>query len=71
MSRTGRFLFALGVAVMVFEVIGVLINMIHAKAIHQFALNGSAWIGLLFGAFFQGGTLIGLGKIIELLQQTR
>ena len=69
--RTGRFLFTLGVVVMVVEIIGFLINIIHSIAIHQFSLAGSAWISNLFGSFYQGGTLMGIGKILQTLLSKR
>ncbi|GMA51265.1 hypothetical protein GCM10025857_26220 [Alicyclobacillus contaminans] len=65
--RTGNFLFVTGVLIIIVEVIGAFVNLIYASSTHQVAIAGSAWISNLASPFFQGGTLMGLGKIIELL----
>lgn len=71
MLGTARFLFWLGVIVMVFEVVGNFINIVHLISVHAFTLNESAWTSMFLGSFYQGGTLIGLGKILESLNSKR
>ncbi len=71
MLRTGRFLFLLGIVVMVVELIANIVGIVRLSSIHAVGMNWGTTIVVLFGSFFQGGTLMGLGKIIELLERKR
>lgn len=71
MSRTGRFLFFLGMVVMVVELIANIVGMVRMSSIHASGMNWGTTIVVLISSFFQGGTLMGLGKIIELLDRKR
>ncbi|WDL98465.1 hypothetical protein [Alicyclobacillus sp. ALC3] len=71
MSMIGRFLFFLGVAVMVVELIANVVSIARFSAAHAVGMNWGSEIDVLLGSFFEGGMLIGLGKIIELLERKR
>ncbi|WAH37476.1 hypothetical protein [Alicyclobacillus dauci] len=71
MSRSGRFLFFLGIVVMVVELIANIVSIVRFSSINAVGMNWGSTIAMLFGSFFQGGTLMGLGKIIELLGRKR
>jgi hypothetical protein len=71
MSRTGRFLFFLGIVVMVVELIANIVSIVRLSSVHAVGMNWASTIVVLFGSFFQGGSLMGLGKIIELLERKR
>jgi MFS superfamily sulfate permease-like transporter len=69
MSRIGTFLFGLGIIVMVAECAANIASFIQLSSIHSTGLNSGSEIVLLCGAFFQGGTLMGLGRVIQLLSR--
>jgi hypothetical protein len=71
MSRTGRFLFYLGIVVMVVELIANIVSIVRLSSIHAVGMNWGSTIVVLFGSFYQGGTLMGIGKIVELLERKR
>ena len=43
-------------------------NLIHLSVIHAIGMNAASMISVLLGSFFQGGVLIGIGKILEAIQ---
>ncbi|QSO54747.1 hypothetical protein JZ785_14020 [Alicyclobacillus curvatus] len=71
MPQVGKFLFYLGLVVMVVDLVASIVNIVHLSSIHAIGLNGSSSVIVLFQSFYQGGVLIGLGKIIELLERKR
>lgn len=71
MSRVGRFLFVLGIIVMVVELVANLYSVVRLSTIHAVGMNWGTSIVVLLGSFTQGGTLMGLGKIIELLERKK
>lgn len=67
MLRIARILFWLGVVVIIGELAVDLTNVIHMRNANISGYNVSNFIYLLMSAVYQGGVLIGLGKILEVL----
>lgn len=71
MSRVGRFLFVLGIVVIVVELVANIASIAYLSSMHPINMNWSSDVSLLVASLYQGGTLMGLGKIIELLERKR
>lgn len=69
--KTAKFLFWLGVLVMAVELVANLSTIVRIVSVHAIGLNWGTSVTLLFGGFSQGGVLIGLGKILEALQNKK
>lgn len=68
---TAKFLFWLGIIVMIVEFFATAFTFIHYASVHAVGTNWSNYLQVLFGSFFQGGVLIGLGKILEAMQSKK
>ena len=69
--KTAKFLFWLGVVVIIAEFVANLVSMVHVSVAHVVDFNWSFYIISLFGSFTQGGLLIGVGKILEAIHDKR
>ncbi|WP_258112419.1 hypothetical protein [Alicyclobacillus sp. SP_1] len=69
MSQVGTFLFGLGILVMAVELTANIASLIQLSSIHSTGVYVGSEIVLLCGAFFQGGTLMGVGRVIQLLSR--
>lgn len=65
--RTAKVLFWLGILAMVAGVYGNVYTYVHAVAIHAVGYNAGVFIVPLFSSIGQGGLLIGVAKIIEVV----
>jgi hypothetical protein len=71
MPQVGKFLFYLGLVVMVVDLVANIVTIVRLGSMHAIGLNAGSTVVVLFQSFYQGGVLIGLGKIIELLERKR
>lgn len=63
--KTGKFLFWLGIVVMVVELIANVSQFIRWQG--SVGLNFGTYTSMTFNSFFFGGSLMGIGKILEKL----
>lgn len=69
--KASQFLIWLGIVVLIVEVVANLYNVIHLNAVHATGMNIGSTITVLFSSLFQGGLLIGVGKILEAIQSKK
>jgi hypothetical protein len=65
--RTAKALFWLGIVIMVVGVITNVYTLIHTIDVHAVGYNAGAFVISIFSPLWQGGLLIGVAKIIEIL----
>lgn len=65
--KTARFLFGLGVIIMVLGVIANVYTVVHNLSIHVVGYNTGAVVVSILSPLWQGALLIGAAKIIELV----
>lgn len=56
---------------MIVELSSNIFSLVHGSFVHAIGMNWGSTIVVLFGSFFQGGVLIGIGKVLESIQNKR
>jgi len=70
-EQTAKVLFLLGIVIAVVGVIMNVYSFLHAISVHAIGYNLGTFIISIFSPLGQGGLLVGVAKIIEILDSKR